>query len=227
MPRLYHFALDPYGRRLRLAIAEYGVDAQLNDEKPWAPSAQLLKLNPSGLSPVFVEDSGIAVISADAIAEYLEETRSEKRKLIPGNSVARAEVRRLVNWFDVKFYTEVTEPILTEKVISRFVANKGSSGSPNMARVRSGRQLLAAHLDYISALSEERSFLAGDELSNADLAAAAHISAIDYLGDVPWAEHPVAQMWYMRVKSRPSFKVLLGDTIPGIPASSHYSNLDF
>lgn len=227
MPRLYHFALDPYGRRLRLGLAEYGIDTQFVEEKPWSPSAQLLQFNPAGLSPVFVEDSGIAVVSADAIAEYLEETHSEKRKLIPGNATSRAEVRRLVNWFDVKFYTEVTEPILSEKVISRFVTSKSSGGSPNMARVRSARQLLGGHLDYISALSEERSFLAGDELSNADLAAAAHISAIDYLGDVPWADHPAAQIWYMRIKSRPSFKVLLGDTIPGVPASSHYSNLDF
>lgn len=227
MPRLYHFTLDPYGRRLRLALAEYGIDAQSVEEKPWAPSVQLLQLNPAGLSPVFVGDGGNAVVSPDAIAEYLEETHSDKRKLIPGNAAARAEVRRLVNWFDVKFYTEVTEPILTEKVISRFVANKASAGSPNMARVRSAKQLLGNHLDYISALSEERSFLAGDDLSNADLAAAAHISAIDYLGDVPWTEHPVAQIWYTRIKSRPSFKVLLGDTIPGVPASSHYSNLDF
>jgi glutathione S-transferase len=227
MPRLYHFALDPYGRRLRLALAEYAIDAQLVDEKPWAPSAQLLQFNPAGLSPVFVEDGGIAVVSPDAIAEYLEETQSSNRKLIPGNATARAEVRRLVNWFDVKFYTEVTEPILSEKVISRFVAMQGSTGSPNMGRVRSARQLLSGHLDYIGALAEERSFLAGDELSNADLAAAAHISAIDYLGDVPWTEHPVAQTWYMRIKSRPSFKVLLGDTIAGVPASSHYSNLDF
>jgi glutathione S-transferase len=227
MPRLYHFALDPYGRRLRLALAEYGIDVQAVEEKPWAPSAQLLQLNPAGLSPVYVEDGGVAVVSPDAIAEYLEETTSNTRKLIPGNATARAEVRRLVNWFDVKFYTEVTEPILSEKVISRFVANRGSSGSPNMARVRSARQSLANHMDYISALSEERSFLAGDDLSNADLAAAAHISAIDYLGDVPWTDHPVAQMWYMRIKSRPSFKMLLADTIPGVPASSHYSNLDF
>lgn len=227
MPRLYHFTLDPYGRRLRLALSEYGDQVQAVDEKPWAPSAQVMQLSPAGVLPVFVDDGGLAVVSPDAIAEYLEETRGTNVRLIPGNATERAEVRRLVNWFDVKFYAEVTEPILTEKVISRFVPSRSSSGSPNMARVRTARQLLKSHLDYIAALAEERSFLAGNELSNADLAAAAHISAIDYLGDVPWAEHPAAQMWYMRIKSRPSFKVLLADTIPGVPASAHYSNLDF
>jgi glutathione S-transferase len=227
MPKLHHFTLDPYGRRLRLSLAEYGVDVRLADERPWQPSAQLTALNPTGLSPVYVEDSGLAVAGPDAIAEYLEETVGKTKSLIPGNALARAEVRRLVGWFDVKFYTEVTEPVLTEKVIRRFVSSPSGAGSPNMARVRQGREVLRPHLDYIGALTEERSWLAGQDLSLADLAAAAHISALDYLGDVPWTEYPVAQAWYQRIKSRPSFRVLLGDTIPGVAPSAHYANLDF
>lgn len=227
MPKLHHFSLDPHGRRLRLSLAEYGVDVRLTEEKPWAPSAQLNALNPAGLSPVFIEDSGIAICGPEAITEYLEETLGQDKPLIPGNAIARAEVRRLNNWFDVKFYTEVTEPVLTEKVIRRFVAGPTGSSAPQMARVRQGLQILKSHLDYISALAEERSWLAGDDLSLADLAAAAHISAIDYLGDVPWAEHPVAQIWYQRIKSRPSFRVLLGDTVAGVAPSAHYADLDF
>lgn len=227
MPKLYHFSLDPHGRRLRLALAEYAVDVSLTEEKPWSPSAQLLALNPAGLSPVYVEDAGFAICGPEAITEYLEETAGQKKPLLPGNALARAEVRRLVNWFDVKFYTEVTEPVLTEKVIRRFVAGSSGSSAPQMARVRQGLTVLKSHLDYIGALAEERSWLAGDELTLADLAAAAHISAIDYLGDVPWTEHPVAQMWYQRIKSRPSFRVLLGDTVAGMAPSAHYADLDF
>jgi glutathione S-transferase len=227
MPKLHHFTLDPYSRRIRQSLAEYGVEVRLAEERPWSPSAQLAELNPSGLSPVYVEDAGVAVCGPEAITEYLEETLGEAKPLIPGSAIARAEIRRLVSWFDVKFYTEVTEPVLTEKVIRRFVASSSGASAPQMARVRQGLQVLKQHLDYIGALSEERSWLGGDDLSLADLAAAAHISAIDYLGDVPWAEHPVAQSWYQRIKSRPSFRVLLADTIPGVPASAHYANLDF
>jgi glutathione S-transferase len=227
MPKLHHFPLDPYGRRLRLSLAEYGVEVRLAEERPWVPSAQLTQLNPSGLSPVYVEDSGIAICGPEAITEYLEETLGARKSLLPGTAVARAEIRRLVGWFDVKFYTEVTEPVLTEKVIRRFVAAANGASSPQMARVRQGLQVLKAHLDYIGALSEERSWLGGEELSLADLAAAAHISAIDYLGDVPWKEHPVAQSWYQRIKSRPSFRVLLQDTVPGMAPSQHYADLDF
>ena len=227
MPKLLHFPLDPHGRRTRLALAEYAVEVTLAEEKPWAPSQTLLQLNPAGVTPVFIEDSGLAVAGPEAVAEYLEETRGGHKSLIPGNAVARAEVRRLVAWFDVKFYTEVSEPVLTEKVIRRFVQMPDGRGSPDMQRMRAGLAMLKPHLDYLALLAEERSWLAGHELSLADLAAAAHISALDYLGEINWPDHPVAQMWYSRIKSRPSFRALLADTIPGVAPSAHYADLDF
>jgi glutathione S-transferase len=227
MPKLLHFLLDPLSRRMRLALAEYGVEVQLVDEKPWAPSRQLLDLNPTGHVPVMIEDTGLAVVGGEALSEYLEETRSTTIHLIPGQPIERAEVRRLVAWFDVRFYAEVTEPILSEKVINRFTGSRGNTSGPVMARVRQAREYMKGHLEYIALLSEERSWLAGNQISMADLAAAAHLSTIDYLGDVPWADHPVAQVWYSRVKSRPAFRTLLGDVIPGIPPSAHYADLDF
>jgi glutathione S-transferase len=227
MPRLYHFSLDPHGRRLRLALAEYGVTAELIEERPWAPSKTIRDLNPAGIPPVYVEDSGLAIAGPEAIAEYLDETVAANRSLIPGSPAERAEVRRLVGWFDVKFYTEVTEPVLSEKIIRRFVASSTGTGSPQMARVRQALQTVKPHLAYIGALAEDREWLAGDRISLADLAAAAHLSAIDYLGDVPWAEHPAAKVWYQKIKSRPSFRSLLRDTVPGLAPAAHYVDLDF
>ena len=114
MPRLLHFTLDPYARRIRLSLAAYAVETEYLEERPWQPSQTLLELNPSGLSPVFVEDGGLPVCGAEALTEYLEETRGGEVSLLPGSALERAEIRRLVAWFDVKFYTEVTEPVLVE-----------------------------------------------------------------------------------------------------------------
>lgn len=227
MPTLIHFALDPFSRRMRLALAEYGVAAELVDETPWDPSPDIFELNPAGTLPVYMEDSRSIVAGIEAITEYLEETKSQRVRLIPGDAFERAEVRRITGWFDTKFYAEVSEPVLTEKVIRRFLPREAGGGGMNTARVRTAMATLRNHLDYIGHLADHRTWLAGDQLSIADLAAAAHISAIDYFGDIPWADYPVAKSWYQRMKSRPSFRPLLADTMRGMAPAGHYADLDF
>lgn len=227
MPSLVHFSLDPFSRRLRLALAEYGVPVELIDEEPWEPSADIFELNPAGTLPIYLEDAGTPISGIEAISEYLEETKSARLSLIPGDALGRAEVRRLTGWFDGKFYAEVTEPILTEKVIRRFLRRENGGGGPDTTRVRLAMSLLRNHLDYIGHLVDLRPWLAGNELSMADLAAAAHLSAIDYSGDVPWADYPSAKSWYQRMKSRPSFRPLLSDAIRGMAPGPHYADLDF
>jgi glutathione S-transferase len=227
MPSLIHFALDPFSRRMRLALAEYGEAFELIDEMAWSPSAELVALNPAGTLPVFLETGGHAVCGIEAIGEYLEETRAGKVELLPGESKERAEIRRLVGWFDTKFYAEVSEPLITEKVVRRFLPRERGGGGPDMGRVRLALQRLRDHLDYVGHLVDRRTWLAGEELSLADLAAAAHVSAVDYVADIPWADFPVAKSWYQRLKSRPSFRPLLADTVRGVTPPSGYSDLDF
>jgi glutathione S-transferase len=212
---------------MRLALAEYGIAFDLTEEKPWSPSAALISCNPAAIVPVYVEDGGGAVSGIEAITEYLEETRGELRKLIPGEAAQRAEVRRLAGWFDTKFYAEVSEPVITEKIIRRFMTRETGGGAPDMTRVRYGLSRLRDHLDYIGSLAEHRSWLAGEDLSIADLAAAAHLSVIDFLGDIPWTDFPVAKGWYQRIKSRPSFRPLLSDQVRGMTAPGSYADLDF
>ena len=104
-------------------------------------------------------------------------------------------------------------------------ANGG--GAPDMDLVRAARANIRYHLRYIGYLASGRKWLAGDRLSHADLAAAAHISVVDFLGDVPWDEDATAKLWYARVKSRPAFRTILADRLPGLTPSAVYADLDF
>ena len=131
---------------------------------------------------------------------------------------ARAEARRLVDWFHRKFHEEVTSYLVDEKVFRRFGPQ---SASPDMEAMRAGHENLRYHLAYIGHLAETRSWLAGDAMSFADLAAAAHLSALDYLGEVPWEEHEAAKNWYALLKSRPSFRPLLQDRVAGLHPVGH------
>jgi glutathione S-transferase len=220
--KLHHLWLSPFSRKVRLALKEKGLDFTLQVEKVWERRPEFLALNPAGLVPVLVEDDGPVLCESTAICEYLDEVY-EGRKLIGGDAVQRAEIRRLVAWFDLKFGREVSEHLLYEKLMRRFMA----MGEPDSAAIRAAQSNLRYHLDYVVYLTERRNWLAGDEFSLADMAAAAQVSSVDYLGDVPWADFPAAKEWYARVKSRPSFRPLLSDLIPGLPPPRHYADLDF
>ena len=219
---LYHLWLSPDCRKVRVALLEKELDFELRAEYIWERRDEFLALNPAGDVPVLVESDGSALSGSNAICEFLDEVHPDP-PLIGRQALGRAEVRRLVHWFDGKFDGEVTENLVGEKMMKRLLGQ----GAPNSKAVRAGHANIHHHLDYIGYLTERRIWLAGDTFSLADITAAAHLSTIDYLGDVPWKEHEEAKDWYARVKSRPSFRALLEDNVPGAPPQRHYANLDF
>ena len=219
---LYHLTLSPFARKVRVVLAEKNLEFTLKLEKVWERRPEFLALNPAGEVPVLIEPDGTVLAGTEAIVEYLDEAYREKI-LIGINPVDRAEVRRLTAWFDTKMNLEVTVNLLGEKMMRRM----GGHGQPNSQAIRAGHANLPHHLDYIGYLVERRRWLAGDHFSVADIAAASHLSSLDYLGDVPWDNHEPAKDWYARIKSRPSFRQILADYVPGAPPPKHYGDLDF
>ena len=228
MATLLHYPLCAFSRSIRLALAECGVEAELAEERPWEWRQEFVALNPAGTLPVFITDEHGPIVGTYAISEYLSDTADERDARLfqpfPGEPAARAEARRLVDWFHRKFHEEVTvlsrrregvPAFRTAKLLSRHGGDAG--------RARE----FALSFRYIGHLAETRSWLAGDAISFADLAAAAHLSALDYLGEVRWEEHEAAKNWYALLKSRPSFRPLLQDRVAGFTPAGAYADLDF
>lgn len=221
---LYHLSLSPFCRKVRLALGEKGMDFELKVEKTWERRPEYLAMNPAAQVPVLIDEDDTVVVDSSAICEYLEEVYPDHGIILYGaDALSRAEVRRLLAWFDVKFYREVTANLVGEKIQKRFLG----LGQPDSNAIRAGHANIHTHLDYIAWLSERRSWLAGDNFSLADIAAAAHLSCLDYIGDVPWDDHPGARDWYARIKSRKTFRPILADHIPGVPPPKHYADPDF
>jgi glutathione S-transferase len=230
MISLHHHPFCPHSRFIRLALAEFGLEPTLLEERPWERRREFLLLNPEGATPVLVDEAAPSVPGADVIAEYLDETRGlglGERRLLPEDPLGRIEVRRLMRWFNLKFFAEVSDLLVTEKIYKRYMSPREGGGAPDMDAIRAARANLRYHLRYIGHLARSRNWLAGDRLSYADLAAAAHLSCVDYLGDAPWNESETARTWYARIKSRPSFRALLSERLPGMSASPSYADLDF
>lgn len=225
---LLHYPLCPASRAIRLALYEAGIEVDLSEARPWELGREFLNLNPAGTLPVLVSE-GRPICGAYPIIEYLAETvvregpAAPRSGYWPGSPAERAEARRVAEWFLRKFDAEVSQYLLEEKLYKPL----SRSGAPDLNAIRTGRGNLRYHLSYVSFLSEHRKWLGGDHPSFADLAAAAQLSAMDYLAEIPWAEFPEAKAWYARLKSRPSFRPLLNDRVPGFNPPASYANLDF
>jgi glutathione S-transferase len=222
MRTLYHLPLSPYCRKVRLVLTEKRLPFELRVERAWERRPEFVQLSPAATVPLLQEDNGLAIPESGVICEYLDEAYPDTSLL--GQTLGeRVEVRRLVAWFDGKFDQEVTRRLNGEKYIKRLAGR----GHPDATALRAGYAALREHLGYLGWLAETRKWLAGAAISLADIAAAAHISALDYAGDIDWSLNPAAREWYARMKSRPSFRSLLSDRVPGITPPPHYADLDF
>ncbi|MBS0563957.1 MAG: glutathione S-transferase family protein [Proteobacteria bacterium] len=221
MARLYHVPLSPFCRKVRLTLAEKKIEVELVEERYWEQSQEFLMRNPAGKVPVLKLDSR-TLSESQAICEFLDETVPEPR-LMPRDADGRYEVRRLCAWFDDKFHDEVTSKLLYERVNKKVMGQ----GYPDSKNVKFGASRIKYHLDYLSWLLDQRRWLAGDQMSLADLTAAAHLSSLDYISDVDWNRSQNVRDWYAKIKSRPSFRSILADQIPGFVPPPHYADLDF
>lgn len=218
---LHHLPLSPYCRKVRLLLAEKRLPFELITEKTWERRPEYLAMNPAGTVPTLVDDNDLKVPDSAVICEYLHDEYPDIDLL--GDRYARIEVRRLTAWIDGPFAQAVTNIYVTEKYLKRI----SGLGQPDGTALRQAAINLREHLAYLGWLAENRAHLAGKAFSLADLAAAAHLSVMDFTNDINWSLHPHLHDWYARVKSRPSFRPLLNDRVAGFSPPAHYTDLDF
>ncbi len=221
MNRLFHMPLSPYCRKVRLSLAEKKIEVELVEEKYWEQDADFMRRNPAGKVPVLKLD-GMTMAESAPICEYLEEVYPTP-SLMPKDPKERLEVRRLVGWFDDKFHQEVTSKLLYERVNKKVMG----LGYPDSKNIKAGARKIKFHLDYMGWLLDQRRWLAGNQMSLADFAAAAHLSSLDYISDVDWNRNENVKDWYAKIKSRPAFRSILADQVSGFPPPVHYTDLDF
>jgi glutathione S-transferase len=205
--------------------AEYGVPLDMEEIKPWLRDAHLLEINPAATLPILIGEGDQPIVGILAAIHTVEDlyTPSVVTGLIPPDPGLRAEMWRLIEWVIFKLNEEVTRYVLEEKIVKR--DQKGATPDPAVLRV--ARTNLNEHMLYFNWLFATRAWLAGDDLTLADFALAAHLSTLDYLGDIDWGKAGETRDWYSRIKSRPAFRTLLNDRVLVLPPQKGYADLDF
>jgi glutathione S-transferase len=220
---LYNSTIDPGCRKIRLVLAEKKIPFQIVNEDEWKGKKFFYQLNPLEVVPFLYETDGFSLCDSGAIAEYIDESFPDPLPLMGDNIKERSEVRRLTNWFDNKFYQEVTVGLVNEKLLK----GRFSNDPPDSRLIRLAHSSISFHMSYFTYLLDRRTWIAGEFFSMADLAGAAQFSSIDYGNGIDWNKFPLVKNWYSLIKSRPSFRDILKDRLPGISPSLHYTDLDF
>jgi len=222
---LYHWPLDPASRQARIALAETNLKFKLELVNPWAPDEAFAATCLEGVPPALIDviaGGRVTISGARAITEYLADT-SKKANLRPDSPTERAEMRRLCDWMDTKFTDDVQAFILHERVEKTVLGNE----APHPPTLREGRENLIGHLEYFTWILSRRDYLASHRFSLADIACFAHLSCLDFVGEIRWKDWSELKDWYQKIKSRPSVQPVLGDRVGGIIPPRHYRDLDF
>lgn len=225
MYRLYHHPICPFSRKVRVFLAAKEIGFEMVQENFWERRKEFIAMNPAGTVPVlFDNDKAAVIVGSSVIIEYIEEKHPDSSKVFGSSIEKRAEIRRLQNWFDHKFYSEVGKHVLNERYFNRYLPGKSS---PSSEVLRVARHNLNTHMSYIEYLLETRKYLGGDHISVADFAAASQLSSLDYFGDINWNHYQPAKEWYSLIKSHKVFSQILKDRIPNITPPEYYTELDF
>ena len=222
MRTLYYNTICPLSRQIKILLSELNIDCVYITEDYWLRNENFIKLNPAGTLPVFIEESGLQISGIYTIIEYLLE-KYPSSNLMPDEIEEKIEPRRMMHWFNSKFYREVTNYLIEERVIRPIVLNEG----PRTNFLKAAKINLKNHLTYFTKLIEKNGYISHDSMTIADLCAASHISVIDYFNEIYWEQYNSIKEWYLIIKSRPSFKPILNETFRGMKPSSQYKSLDF
>jgi len=230
MLTLYHHPISSASRYVRLILGEYKITATLVEEHADSRRREFLHLNPAATLPVLLVKGDVPICGARVIAEYIDEIYGSTRHsqlLFPQNPFERAEIRRLQEWFLVKLENDVVRHLARERIYKYETSAAYGGSSPDGGVLRKARKNILPHMQYLEWLVTTRDWVGGFSLSYADFAAAAAISALDYMGEIDWKHYNAARDWYARLKSRPSFRPLLQDRVRAMPPIPHYADLDF
>ena len=207
-------SVSPFVRKVRVLLAEKGLDYELQQVNPFAPPEGWREISPLGKIPA-LKDGDRVINDSSVICAYLER-RFPKPALYPGDDFDHARAL----WFE-EFADGGIVPVAGAKVFRPLVLKPlmGGKAEPDPADLEVAERTVAEELpplwDYLERELGEREYLVGNRLTIADLAVASPFVNLRHAGVAPERKRwPRLRAFLERMHGRPSFKKLIDEETP-------------
>ena len=207
--KLYDSTLAPNPRRVRMFMAEKGVDyenIQVDIIKGDNLNESFLSINPRGLLPTLVLDDGTVIDETVAICRYIEEMHPEPALLgTDAISKANIEARQRHMEFDGLLAAADAFRNSFPGFSSRGLAGNAGSVDAIPALAERGKNAMLRFYESLNAALNDSAFVAGETFSIADITALCTIDFAAGAARVPIPDQcSNVQRWHAEVSSRPS-----------------------
>ncbi|MFO1130090.1 MAG: glutathione S-transferase family protein [Rickettsiales bacterium] len=225
---LYYEITCPLSRQVRILLEENELKNSIikyNKNLSEEQKNLFLKKNPFNIMPFLVVKNNInnATFEVYGISNCINIVNSKCKNLIPSDLEKKIITNNLLYVINTNFFEEITKIIIYEKITKYSVYKK----APDSLILSNVRKNLIKYLNYFAKMINVNTNLSTEQLSLADIALFSHISLLDYVNEIDWNKHEILKEWYLIIKSKPNFRKVLNEFIPGFVPSYSYKNLDF
>jgi glutathione S-transferase len=211
MPTLHGVSLSPFVRKVRVAMAEKSIEYELVPVMPFGQTDEYRAKSPLGKVPCY-EDGDFTLPDSSAIIAYLERVHPEPA-LYPSDPREFGRALWYEEYSDTKL-TDTLAPVFFERFVQKNVFGKDSDEELVAKKLEEAIPLF----DYLEAEVGERSFIAGSQLSVADIALGSIFVTLGHGGErVDATRWPKLAGYIDGLHARPSFKAIIEEEKPAAP----------
>lgn len=125
---------------------------------------------------------------------------------------------------DIELINNIILPIREERVLKPLIKRS----MPNTCTLQKKKNDLTSFLQKINNRLKKHTWIENNQFSYYDIALSTAIATLDYLGEIQWIdETKELYEWYIKIKSKSTFKIILNENCPGLKPFPSFFNLDF
>ena len=212
---VYGANLSPFVRKVRVALAEKGLEYKLDQVSPFAPPPEFLAISPLKRIPAF-RDTDLpepnSLADSSIICDYLEH-KFPKPALYPTDPYLRARALWFEEYADSAVAQAVGTGLFFERIVKKIMRREPDEGVCQATLT----EKLPPLFDYLEKEIGDREFLVGGQFSIADIAVGTMFVNFAHCGEaVDAARWPKLAAFVKRLHARPSFKALVDEEAPVI-----------